>query len=164
LAEGVDTVTNRWKCEERDDGATLLVGSILIERDGTDYSGNYRITDRSAEALGAIQWNAGQGFSRLRVRRCIQCDGLFVGDHAATLCSDACERKHRAAKRRHRPSWLLRAERSRQVRAALTCAVCGVPLEAKRSTGKYCSGRCRQRWHRQTPPALRPVIRPGGRP
>lgn len=131
---------------ERADG-TILAGNVLVERDGWDYSGKSRICDEAAHG-------------RLRLHRYIECGGLFVGDHASTLCSDDCQRKHRVPKRPRLPSRIARTERRRQAREALTCVVCGTSMEAARSHRKYCSDRCRQRWHRQTP-ALRPVIRLG---
>jgi predicted nucleic acid-binding Zn ribbon protein len=143
-------VTNRWKCVDRGDGM-LFVGNVMIERDGTDYSGKSRITDRSSDALGDHrygQWNAGHLWGALRLLRCVQCDGLFVGHHAATLCSDECQRSRLAAKRRFRPSRISRTVRRRQARQALTCVVCGAPLDAERSNRKCCSDRCRQRRHR----------------
>jgi predicted nucleic acid-binding Zn ribbon protein len=154
-------VANRWKCTERADG-TILAGNVLVERDGQDYSGKTRICDAAAHALvDDGQWNAGHLYGRLRLLRCIECGGLFVGDHAASLCSDDCLRKHRASKRPHRPSRITRTVRRQQEREGLTCVVCGTPIAAQRSNRKCCSDRCRQRWHRQTP-TLPAEIQPGG--
>jgi hypothetical protein len=146
---------------ERADGM-ILADNVLVERDGQDYSGKTRICDAAAHALAHDeQWNAGHLYGRLRLHRCIECRGLFVGDHAASLCSDECQRKHRVPQRQKLPSRISRTERRRQAREGLACVVCGKAMEAQRSTRKCCSDRCRQRLHRQTP-TLRPVIQAAG--
>lgn len=142
-----------WKCTEELENGSARVGDVLIERDGTDDSGKYRITDRSADALGDHvygQWNGGHEWGSLRLLRCVQCHGLFVGHHAAGLCGDECRRLRLRASRPHVPSKMNRTERRRQAREGLTCMACGDPIEAQRVNRKCCSDRCRQRLRRQS--------------
>jgi hypothetical protein len=147
LTRGTVIVTTRWKCQRTADG-TILAGNVVIERDGFDYSGKARICDAAAAALADDgQWNAGHLYGRLRLLLCVQCGDQYVGDHASTLCSDECKRKHQ--RQSLTPAQRLRMEQRKLARQGLKCAACGAPMQADRSSRKCCSDRCRQRWHRR---------------
>ncbi len=73
------------------------------------------------------------------------------------VCSNHCEHERRAMLRRQRrrdnppPSWQAHAARTAQraaTREGRQCAHCGVPIEAARSTRRFCSNVCRVKAHR----------------
>jgi hypothetical protein len=81
---------------------------------------------------------------RGREQTCRVCRSRFYSDRK-WHCSDACARRF--------ASQQLAARRSKaraQARAGRTCAVCAAPLDALRSSKKYCSVKCRVAAHRQT--------------
>ena len=90
-------------------------------------------------------------FRKDSLRWCRHCPKFFLGDCRARYCSEACLRavKARKAARRNRKAAAARAVARRAARGGRVCPVCGVPLEAKRSTARYCSARCRVAWHRR---------------
>jgi hypothetical protein len=64
-------------------------------------------------------------------------------------CSDC----RRAKDRRRLDEWTAALKEARaEIIAGLVCEVCGVPLQAHRTTARFCSARCRQRHHRLTVP------------
>jgi len=91
---------------------------------------------------------------------CRECGTRFL-DHSfrsnqVRLCSNRCERdRHNAQQRRWR-IWAgretdnaARTQRRAEARAGRTCAHCGTPIEAARSTKQFCSDICRVHWHRE---------------
>jgi len=91
----------------------------------------------------------------LRLRQCTVCSSLFIAHYSAGICSAACAQgsreawraAHRPAPRPPRPP--SKAAQRRATLAAATCQVCGVALEPRRLTARFCSGRCRQKHYRQ---------------
>jgi hypothetical protein len=80
------------------------------------------------------------------------------GDHRVRVCSNECARRRRNAKQRlwrqqRGPSdyQLINAARASmraEARAGRSCARCGIPIKAARSTKRFCSDVCRVRAHR----------------
>jgi predicted nucleic acid-binding Zn ribbon protein len=66
-------------------------------------------------------------------------------------CSDRCQRLANApARKARRAAWVkTRSEQRADARADLECGYCGKPIEAQRSTMRFCSARCRVAAHRQ---------------
>jgi hypothetical protein len=90
----------------------------------------------------------------LRLRKCEFCGGLFIAHYSAGICGGACAKASRQAWRdAHRPPPSLprapsKTAQRRAALAAATCQVCATPLEPKRLTARFCSGRCRQKHYR----------------
>jgi hypothetical protein len=96
---------------------------------------------------------------------CERCGSRFLSSRLSgnrvRLCSDRCEldRRNEAQRqwRRYNPLppgyyQQLNANRDRkraEARAGRTCEHCGVPIEAARSTKRFCSGICRVRAYRK---------------
>jgi predicted nucleic acid-binding Zn ribbon protein len=83
---------------------------------------------------------------------CRHCDGEFfrVKWSNPAYCSDRCHdtahdaRRRRAAAAQTKTTAAMRAE----ARAGRGCEVCGEPLDARRSTMRFCSAKCRVTSHR----------------
>lgn len=90
-----------------------------------------------------------------RERSCRGCGRAFFSvRHAySAYCSDVCASKARHAQLAHSNAIRVKArsEARAAARADRTCAQCGAPLIAARSTLRYCSARCRAAAHRQRP-------------
>jgi hypothetical protein len=78
------------------------------------------------------------------------------GNRRVSTCSDHCEHERcKAVERRWRKdagittSNALRTARRAEVRAGRVCEHCGVPIEAARSTKRFCSDICRVRHSRR---------------
>jgi predicted nucleic acid-binding Zn ribbon protein len=86
-------------------------------------------------------------------RTCPYCGRRFFGVYRSTdrLCSDHCvEAVHNQARaaRSQRQSQATAQARA-AARAGRTCQTCGEPIEARRSTMRFCSTRCRVAAYRQ---------------
>jgi endogenous inhibitor of DNA gyrase (YacG/DUF329 family) len=97
---------------------------------------------------------------------CQQCGRIFLtkrrSKHAAIrICSDVCRRAYNATVKR---AWYqnyefkdrlieranaARARRNAERRKGRICQACGAPVEAERSSKKFCSDRCRVAAHRK---------------
>lgn len=73
-------------------------------------------------------------------RRCQQCNGIIPDE--AHMLREFCSRKCNTAYFNG-----LRDRANAERRAALRCVVCGEPMRAKHAGGKYCSTRCKNRFH-----------------
>lgn len=95
---------------------------------------------------------------RSRVYVCDWCQRPYLSrerrQHVIRLCSDQCEKNRINAAAQHRQELCLpdyravnakRTARRADARAGRTCAHCGVPFEAARSTRRFCSDICRVR-------------------
>jgi hypothetical protein len=107
------------------------------------------LSDETLKALGYEWcWN-------LRLRKCRICHGLFIAHYSTILCGDQCvqinqqlwREAHRQPPSSSPPS---KAAQRRMALAEATCQECGTPIQAKRLTARFCSGRCRQKHHRNT--------------
>jgi predicted nucleic acid-binding Zn ribbon protein len=76
------------------------------------------------------------------IYRCRRCNGWAVGS-GWYWCSDACRRTERAEQARERRA------AATVSRAPRTCVVCGNTFQAKRSTRRFCSDRCRLQAHHE---------------
>jgi hypothetical protein len=124
--------------------------SVELLQRGTLHSvtGGLREAVRFPRILAAASYGSGTCFGIPAPVPCSDCgiesDG---GPGPATAARPA---RTNAVGRGARPS-----DRSAEValaRAKLTCEVCGVLLQASRSSRRFCSDRCRQRHHRLTAP------------
>jgi hypothetical protein len=100
-------------------------------------------TIRELDAAGYIQawnWNA-------RVRRCVQCQTIYIGHWRSKYCSDVCRKPER--NRAARDSMQKRAQGRARRRDAETCEQCGSPCQGQRAGRRYCSTACKQRAYRQ---------------
>jgi hypothetical protein len=82
------------------------------------------------------------------VYRC-QCGAFFVGQRSRQwrrLKCDDCAKTAEAMRRRRALD--RRSEKRGEARQGKRCEQCGKPIEAKRSTRRFCSGLCRVRAHR----------------
>ena len=86
-----------------------------------------------------------------RVNQCAHCGELHLSKGLAAFCSDACADVHKAAQPDKAE---VKAEQQRQRRKKLSsalaarkgiCLCCGAEFDLKRSSGKTCSDRCRQK-------------------
>jgi hypothetical protein len=88
----------------------------------------------------------------VRLHLCTICRSLFIAYYSTHQCSEACVRASRKAwhEAHRRPSSSLpsKAAARRTALAEATCQACGTPIAAKRLTARFCSGRCRQKHHR----------------
>jgi hypothetical protein len=82
------------------------------------------------------------------------------GGHRICVCSNRCERERRIAQQRqwrekHLPEYRLvnaaRTARRAEARSGRVCEYCKAPIEAARSTRRFCSDVCRVRAHRAGP-------------
>lgn len=73
---------------------------------------------------------------------------VITGKKSSSFCSDACLTKWRKRKRaeQRKEEAATRAE----ARSGRVCEQCGEPIEAARSTKRYCSIKCRVAAHRAT--------------
>jgi hypothetical protein len=87
----------------------------------------------------------------------------LLGNQRICVCSNYCERKQRNVQQRqwrekNPPDYRLinaaRAIRRAETRSGRVCEYCKVPIEAKRSTRRFCSDICRVRAHRATQPSV----------
>jgi endogenous inhibitor of DNA gyrase (YacG/DUF329 family) len=104
------------------------------------------LSDETLKALG-YEW-----CWDLRLRKCRICHGLFIAHYSAILCSEQCAQINQQAwhKAHRRPSSPpSKAAERRAAIAEATCQECGTPIQAKRLTARFCSGRCRQKHHRK---------------
>jgi hypothetical protein len=101
----------------------------------------------------------------LRLRKCRICHGPFIAHYSTILCSDQCTQinqqmwreAHRRPPSSSPPS---KAATRRTALAEAICQGCGTPIQAKRLTARFCSGRCRQKHHRNASAA--PAMAPDG--
>ena len=96
---------------------------------------------------------------------CEQCDRRFLSYRLAgnrvRLCSNRCELDRRNTRQRRwregKPADYntvinaARTARRAEARSGRVCAHCGAPIEAARSTKRFCSDVCRVRHHREAP-------------
>ena len=100
--------------------------------------------------------HAGRGYEYF----CEHCGRQFLSPrlpgNRVRLCSDKCQLDRRDAMQRrwrkanpahHQAINALRAKRRAEARAGRTCGHCGRPIEAARSTRRFCSDVCRARAH-----------------
>jgi putative metallohydrolase (TIGR04338 family) len=74
-----------------------------------------------------------------KLRRCDRCGRKLSAIHRGRFCSDEC-----------RTGWHNERRHERLAQAWVrVCVVCGTEFESHRNDARYCSGRCRQRAHRQ---------------
>jgi hypothetical protein len=102
-----------------------------------------------------------QGVPRYRLERCPRCRRQCLLSSRSPYCAD-CLRQHQAeanrASRRQRrqeetlrrrlTAGLVRPSQEGLVPCAIACARCGQPFRPERTTGRYCSTRCRVAAHR----------------
>ena len=92
-----------------------------------------------------------------RAKNCRHCGTLFYShghvNQVGVCCSDRCLKAVRA--KMSKASAEKRSEARAATRADLICQTCKEPLEAKRSTAKFCSVRCRVAAHRVDQTALK---------
>ena len=87
-----------------------------------------------------------------RKTSCRHCGRGFyrIGKYLGHVCSEVCARKAAlpGLKRKIARQTAARSKKRAEARAGRSCLVCGEPMEAKRSTKRYCSERCRVAAHR----------------
>jgi ferredoxin len=91
-----------------------------------------------------------EAFSRLSLRGCRGCKTLFLGDYASHHCNDCFEVHKKRVKEFHntRDSQAVSAYYA-DIRKEMKCWVCAAPLDASRTTKKFCSAKCKQKAFRQ---------------
>ena len=127
----------------------------LDERDGRLWYGEHDIarvppflrwqtwerigTDRARLMRVAV----GHGWHLQALYRCQHC-GWWAAGSGFLWCSDACRRSGVARQARERRARRVATARPKMV----ICSTCSAPIEAQRTTRKFCSNRCRQAAHR----------------
>jgi hypothetical protein len=130
----------------------VMVGAVADAMAGNGYN---RITQACRVKLierwpqldpdGYCSWELTKTtVNHLRFKQCPQCTGFFIGHRTAGVCSDDCrrlwrQRKNTATKRKSRDWW-----RENRDDLPQDCEHCGVPMQASRSTRRFCSDRCRK--------------------